>query len=98
LSARLRGLVDGAALFIRRSGLHCYVFNGWPWDGAHTPKKQPLGFRCVDCGKAGADLNDLGYDGYVAPVRRVFERASKGRGEAVTRTREWEVSEWRQTW
>lgn len=95
LSARARGLIDRAALFIRRSGLRCYVLRGWPWDGAHTPKKQTLGFRCEDCGKSGGGYDDFGFDGYVSPLRTTFERASKGRGESITRTSQWEVSTWR---
>ncbi len=43
----------------------------------HRPARQFLGgFRCEDCGKAGGDLDDLGFggDGYVHPVRQQFIR------------------------
>jgi len=29
----------------------------------HQPRRQPIGgFRCVDCGAAGADLEEMGWD------------------------------------
>lgn len=55
----------------------------------HDPVRHPLGgFKCADCGAAGADLEDMGFvgGGYVLPVRRVF---SRDRGE-FTRTMSWE--------
>jgi len=42
----------------------------------HQPRRHPLGgFRCVDCGAAGADLEEMGFSGsaWVAP-RRSFDR------------------------
>jgi hypothetical protein len=38
----------------------------------HNPSRHPLGgFKCSDCGAAGADLDDMGFDGagYVASRR-----------------------------
>ena len=34
------------------------------------------GFRCAECGAAGADLGDMGFSGsaWVAPRRRTFDR------------------------
>jgi hypothetical protein len=34
------------------------------------------GFRCVECGTAGADLEEMGFAGsaWVAPMRRSFDR------------------------
>jgi hypothetical protein len=43
----------------------------------HQPRRHPLGgFRCVECGAAGADLEDMGFAGsaWVAPLRRTFDR------------------------
>jgi hypothetical protein len=57
----------------------------------HNPVRHPLGgFKCSDCGEAGADLEQMGFvgGGYVMPVRRVF---SRDRGE-FTRTVSWEPS------
>ena len=57
----------------------------------HNPVRHPLGgFRCADCGEAGADLEQMGFvgGGYVMPIRRVF---SRDRGE-FTRTGYWEPS------
>lgn len=54
----------------------------------HRPKRHPLGgFRCMDCGTAGADLEEMGFtgSGWVAPMRRTFDRAH---GE-VTRAAGW---------
>jgi len=45
----------------------------------HQPRRHPLGgFRCVDCGAAGADLEDMGFSGsaWVTPMRRTFDRPS----------------------
>lgn len=53
----------------------------------HVPVRHPLGgFRCAECGVAGADLDDMGFDGWVAPVRRTFERGREG---GVTQTSAW---------
>jgi hypothetical protein len=55
----------------------------------HNPVRHPLGgFKCLECGHVGADLEEMGYvdGGYVLPVRRVFSRT---RGE-FTRTMSWE--------
>jgi hypothetical protein len=56
----------------------------------HNPVRHPLGgFRCADCGEAGADLEQMGFDGgYVRPMRRVFSRE---RSE-FTRTMSWDPS------
>jgi hypothetical protein len=43
----------------------------------HQPRRHPLGgFRCAECGAAGADLDDMGFvgSGWVAPMRRTFNR------------------------
>jgi hypothetical protein len=43
----------------------------------HRPRRYPLGgFRCVECGAAGADLDEMGFtgSGWVAPTRRTFDR------------------------
>jgi len=43
----------------------------------HQPRRHPLGgFRCVDCGAAGADLEEMGFSGsaWVAPRRPDFDR------------------------
>jgi hypothetical protein len=45
----------------------------------HQPRRHPLGgFRCIDCGAAGADLEDMGFSdsAWVTPVRRTFDRPS----------------------
>lgn len=55
----------------------------------HNPRRHPLsGFRCLDCGIAGADLDEMGFfgQGYAPPVRRVFDRER----HEVTRTGAWE--------
>ena len=54
----------------------------------HEPRRHPLGgFRCVDCGAVGADLEEMGFreSGWVAPMRRTFDRKH---GE-LTRTTSW---------
>jgi hypothetical protein len=43
----------------------------------HQPVRHPLGgFRCVECGAAGADLDEMGFpgSGWVAPTRRTYGR------------------------
>jgi hypothetical protein len=38
----------------------------------HQPRRHPLGgFRCIDCGTAGADLEEMGFgdSAWVAPRR-----------------------------
>jgi hypothetical protein len=45
--------------------------------GHHVPKRHPMGgFRCRECGMAGADLDALGFfgQGYVRLDRRTFSR------------------------
>lgn len=57
----------------------------------HDPQRQPIGgFKCRTCGKAGADLHDLGFihGGYVHPLRRLFKRDRFG--GSVERTAHWE--------
>ncbi len=68
------------ALFTR---LRCFVRQ------SHIPVRHPLGgFRCGECGEAGADLDDMGYlgGGYVTPIRKVFNREH----HELTRTAAWE--------
>jgi hypothetical protein len=68
---------------VRRSGLACLA----------TPVHAPLrvtrhgGFRCLVCFGTFANLDDAGYhgDGYVAPLRRVFDRER----HSTTRTTAW---------
>jgi hypothetical protein len=55
----------------------------------HVPARHPLGgFRCQQCGEAGADLDDMGYlgCGYVTPIRKIFSRDRR----ELTRTAAWE--------
>lgn len=61
------------------------------WNDRHSnPQRHPLGgYRCADCGTAGASLDDMdplgaGYD--VPKLRRVFDR---DRYE-ITQTSAWE--------
>ena len=57
----------------------------------HSPVRHPLGgFKCGDCGQAGADLDQMGFigGGYVLPVRRIFSRDRR----EFTRTMSWEPS------
>jgi hypothetical protein len=84
-------LVQGVERFYWQGGfkmiarLRCFFRN------QHNPVRHPLGgFRCLECGQVGADLEEMGYvdGGYVMPVRRVFSRT---RGE-FTRTMSWEPS------
>jgi hypothetical protein len=54
----------------------------------HNPVRHILGgFRCGDCGAAGADLDDMGFEdgGWVAPMRRTFDRKN---GD-LTRSASW---------
>ena len=56
------------------------------WRRHHVPVRQPVGgFRCAACGAAGADLSDMGFEGYVAPMRVVYSRQHG----ALTRTSSW---------
>jgi hypothetical protein len=51
--------------------LHC-LFRGY-----HSPERQLVGgFRCVDCGRAGADLEEMGFEnlGYAPVLRRALAR------------------------
>jgi len=62
--------------------MRCY------FSGRHEPLRHPLGgFRCAVCGKAGADLHDMGYDGYVSLMRTLFSRDPAAE---TTRTSSWE--------
>lgn len=50
----------------------------------HRPVKQPLGgFRCEHCRKPAASMDELGYSGYVPPLRTQFSRENHG---TVTRS------------
>jgi hypothetical protein len=43
----------------------------------HDPVRHPLGgFKCAECGAAGADLEAMGFEngGWVPPIRRTFDR------------------------
>jgi hypothetical protein len=55
----------------------------------HNPRRHPLGgFRCEDCGVAGADLEEMGFDygsGWVPPLRRTYDR----KHGILTRTAGW---------
>lgn len=47
------------------------------WRQQHNPTRHPLGgFRCSECGTAGADLEAMGFEGssYVAPWRLTYSR------------------------
>lgn len=60
--------------------------------GHHNPERHPLGgFRCLDCGEAGADYDEMGFHGtgYVNPLRKIFSRDNGG---TLTRTRHYEPS------
>lgn len=60
------------------------------WYTRHDPLRQPLGgMRCRDCGKAGADLDDMGFtgEGYVPPTRRTYDRDAG----AFNRTSHWDA-------
>lgn len=49
--------------------LRCY------WRRQHVPQRHYLGgFRCGLCGAAGADLSEMGFEGYVGPMRIVYAR------------------------
>jgi hypothetical protein len=49
--------------------LRCY------WRRQHAPMRHILGgFRCGLCGVAGADLDAMGFDGYVGPMRVTYTR------------------------
>src|SRR5258706_2656116 len=62
--------------------MRCY------FSGCHVPVRHPLGgFRCSTCGKAGADLQDMGFDGYVSLMRTLFSRDP---AVELTRTSSWE--------
>jgi hypothetical protein len=56
----------------------------------HVPIRHPLGgFRCLDCGAVGADLDEMGFygEGYLPPLRRVY---SRDHGQ-LTRTSAWDT-------
>ena len=51
--------------------------------GYHTPERQFVGgFRCVECGRAGADLEEMGFEnfGYAPSLRRAMVRREVFRG------------------
>ena len=58
--------------------LHCLL------RGHHDPVRQPVvgGFRCADCGHAGADLVEMGFEnlGYAPALRRSLARREVFRG------------------
>jgi hypothetical protein len=79
---RLLALMEGRSI---RGIVRCLA------RGRCEPLKQPQhdGFRCVSCGRSGADMGEfLGFDGagHVPPVRRVYDR----RHNTTTRTVAWE--------
>lgn len=46
----------------------------------HSPVRHPLGgFRCADCGTAGADLDEMGFPGggWARVQRKVFDRTRR---------------------
>lgn len=50
------------------------------------------GFKCAECGSAGADLEDMGFflgSGYVSPLRRIYDR----KHGSLTRTTLYEPTE-----
>ena len=64
------------------SRLRCF------WRQRHDPIRHFLGgFRCAICGVAGADLGDMGFDGYVGPLRMTYAREhgrmTRSAGEAA---------------
>lgn len=51
--------------------LHCLL------RGFHSPERQIVGgFRCADCGRAGVDLEEMGFEnlGYAPALRRSLVR------------------------
>lgn len=46
----------------------------WLDGGRHTPKREPLGWRCEYCGGTTNDLTEWGYQGYVSPMTHTYER------------------------
>lgn len=46
----------------------------WWRGGKHDPKREPMGFRCTYCLATAADLSEWGYDSYVSPLTRIYER------------------------
>jgi hypothetical protein len=58
--------------------------------GHHRTGRYPLGgFRCRDCGAAGENLDEMGFEdgGYVAPMRRLYSRENS----TFTRTSSWDT-------
>jgi hypothetical protein len=64
--------------------LRCFVRN------QHVPVRHPLGgFKCAECGCAGADFGAMGFDsGYVPLMRTLYSRHHHGE---LTRTSSWET-------
>jgi hypothetical protein len=57
--------------------LHCML------RGYHAPERQLVGgFRCADCGRAGADLEEMGFEnfGYAPVLQRSLARREASRG------------------
>lgn len=51
--------------------------------GFHVPERQFVGgFRCAECGRAGADLAEMGFEnfGYAPSLRRAMVRREVFRG------------------
>lgn len=46
----------------------------WWKGGKHDPKREPMGFRCGYCLATTNDLSEWGYDAYVSPLTRIYER------------------------
>jgi hypothetical protein len=57
------------------------------WRGHRDVRKDgPLAFRCLDCGKRGASLEEFGLDGYVDRTR-AYSRENGGSYERGDRWR-----------
>jgi hypothetical protein len=51
--------------------------------GYHAPERQFVGgFRCADCGRVGANLEEMGFEnfGYAPSLRRAMVRREVFRG------------------
>jgi hypothetical protein len=58
---------DAGRTFTMLARIRCFFRN------YHNPTRHPLGgFRCVDCGWAGADLEEMGFAGAGYVARRIL--------------------------